>query len=295
MEGRIWTVKDRECLDTVAKYMLKHKAAFDIPKLSNVDRDIEVSNEYVIPERVNPGGWASIDVDGDGTCLFHAFLLSTVGMMRTLPNSARSSIGWMFRTLLYQENKDKAGFKFEGRRAFSKNTEDYVSDDALMFLVNEFKVNVCLIEGRRSRGSATYDIGEYRLYIFNAAAPYIILYNKSRIHFTPVKVGDRYLFSDPLRGVETVLKNKRVPYVVYTSPGHSEEPFMVPEEEIGVPLEGLSGELNDSDIDVDVDQIINDLGGGRRRVTRKRAIRRKTRKRAMTRKRAIRRKTRNKR
>lgn len=296
--------------------MLKHKTAFDIPKVSNVEKDIVDSAHYRIPARINPGGSrVSVDVDGDGTCLFHAFLLSTVGMMRTLPNSERVRIGRMFRTLLYQENKDKAGFKFKGRRAFSKDIEEYVNDDALMFLINEFKVNVCLIEGKKSVGSATYDIGECRLYIFNAAAPYIILYNKSRIHFTPVKVGDRYLFSDPLRDVETVLRNNRIPHVVFTSPDQSKPPFIVPENEIGIPgphvpirgmselgdlsnvgspvrgmseelgdlsdfgspVRGMSDQLNNSGDSVD--RYLNSLAGGRTRlrVTRKRAIRRKTR------------------
>jgi hypothetical protein len=178
------------------------------------------------------------------------------------------------------------GFKFEGRRAFSKDIEEYVNDDALMFLINEFKVNVCLIEGRRSVGSATYDIGEYRLYIFNAAAPYITLYNKSRIHFTPVKVGDRYLFSDSLRGVEAVLRNNRIPHVVNTSPTDSEDPFIVPANEIGIPgpqvspLSGLSDAFGDSSDSGDsIEKLLHGLGGGtrRRRVTRKRSVRRKTR------------------
>jgi hypothetical protein len=248
MEGRIWKVKGRECLDTVAKYMLKYKTAFDIPKVSNEEREVVVSTRYKVPARLNPGGnCTSMDVDGDGTCLFHAFLFATVGLIRTLPNSDRSRIGRMFRTLLYQENKDHAKFKFEGRRAFN-DTEEYVEDDALMFLIGKFKVNVCLIEGGT-------DVGEYRLYIFNAAAPHIVLYNKSRIHFTPVKVGDRYLLDTSLRDLEPVLRNTRIPYVVFTSPGHSEAPFIVPE--IGnSPLRGLSDE-------------ILDLSGGSRTIRRK--------------------------
>lgn len=278
MEGRIWTVKDRACLDTVAKYMLKHKTAFDIPQVPNVEKDIVDSAHYRVPARINPGGSrVSIDVDGDGTCLFHAFLLSTLGIMRTLPNRDRTRIGRMFRTLLYQEHKDKAEFRFEGRRAFSKNIEDYVNDDALMFLINAFKVNVCLIEGRKSRGSATYDIGEYRLYIFNAASPYIILYNKSRIHFTPVKMGDRYLFSTPLREVETVLRNNRIPHVVFTSPDQSEPPFIVPENEIGIPGPQVSPLRGLSDVELSDSDSVLEGGTRRRRVTRKRSIRRKTR------------------
>ena len=230
MAGRIWTVKDRECLDTVAKYMLKHNAAFDIPKVTNVEKEINVSTNYKIPPKINPRELTSIDVPGDGSCLFHSFLLATVGNLRTLPYSARTRIGQMFRTLLYHEYSGSPEFRIGGHPAFSENVETDVRDDALMFLMRKFRVNALVIVGKMSNSKTP--TGEVNVYVYDESWPYIILYNKSQVHFTPVKDGDRYLFNRIMDTVPIML-NQNIPHTVFRSENDPGDAFMVHEDAVG--------------------------------------------------------------
>jgi hypothetical protein len=276
MEGRIWTVKDRACLDTVAQYVLKHKAAFDIPRGSAGDQDIhDAGGEDKIPDKLGRDGMKSVVVPGDGTCLIHAFLFCTLGTMRTLRSEDRKKMGQMFRTLLYHEHRDAPEFTVNGRRRFTRKVSDWIREEGLVFLINKFRVNACIIESGGEHGES------YRFYQHFENAPYIIIFNRTQTHFTPVNVGGDYLFTgNMINDFRPMLKSRTIPYVVHRSEDEQPEFFNLASDEPRQ-LSGLSAAGLDSDFgsDYSVDELLREglAGGTRRRRRTRRSIRRKTR------------------
>ena len=154
-------------------------AAFGLPS-GDEKVSIEAETHLQVPDALGFLKLETIDTIGDGTCMFHAFLLSTAPEVRRMANDERQESGKLFRHRLH----DGMSATEKKEKPFAKAYSAFMQEKALTFLCDHFQVNVFGIahqEGAQGKGRNKEEYDNYRcfFYVANPGAPYFLIFNYS--------------------------------------------------------------------------------------------------------------------
>ena len=154
-------------------------ATFGLPfGHENVSEEVEAHLQ--VPAALGFLELETIDTIGDGTCMFHAFLLSSSPEVRKMAENERQKAGKLFRHRLH----DGMSAAEKKEKPFAKAYSAFMQEKALLFLCSHFQVNVFGIahqEGAQGKGRNKEEYDNYRCfyYVANPGAPYFLIFNYS--------------------------------------------------------------------------------------------------------------------